>query len=150
MAGIGPLRRLKDKVTSSLSRDRSATGGIAVSCAPKRDGKADPGEVVWTWVPFEDDPSQGKDRPVLVLGRVGRKLAAVQLSSKDHSDRRDAGEWVEVGRGAWDPQGRVSYVDASRLLHVEPGAVRREGASLAEPAFERVLQRVAQLHSWTG
>ncbi|WP_421118293.1 type II toxin-antitoxin system PemK/MazF family toxin [Aquihabitans daechungensis] len=149
MAGTGPLRRLKDKVTSSLSRDRSGTGGITVSYAPERDGDADPGEVVWTWVPFEDDPTQGKDRPVLVLGWDGPRLAAVQLSSKDHRDRRDAHEWVEVGRGAWDPQNRVSFADASRLLRVEPGEVRREGASLDESAFERVLQRVAQLHGWT-
>lgn len=162
MAGTGPLRRLKDKVASSLSRgsgrgtgdthephDTHGTGGIAVSYAPERDGDADPGEVVWTWVAFEDDPTQGKDRPVLVLGWDGPLLAAVQLSSKDHGQRRDAEEWVEVGRGGWDPQNRVSYADASRLLRVEPGAVRREGASLDERAFDRVLARVGQLHGWT-
>ena len=32
------------------------------------DGEPDPGEVVWAWVPYEDDPAQGKDRPVLVVG----------------------------------------------------------------------------------
>ena len=35
--------------------------------APEIDGEPDPGEVVWAWVPYEDDPSQGKDRPVLLL-----------------------------------------------------------------------------------
>ncbi|MCU1372220.1 MAG: hypothetical protein JWO77_3414 [Ilumatobacteraceae bacterium] len=159
MAGMGPLRRLKDKVTTSLGRtpipgpldagDLSTTGGIAVSYAPERDGAADPGEVVWTWVPFEDDPTQGKDRPVLVLGWDGPLLAAVQLSSKDHAQRSDAHEWVEVGRGAWDPQDRVSFADASRLLRVEPGAVRREGSSLDERAFERVVARVSELHDWS-
>lgn len=161
MAGTGRLGRLKDKVASSLSRrleddppagtgDHAGTGGIAVSYAPERDGDADPGEVVWTWVPFEDDPSQGKDRPVLVLGWDGPLLAAVQLSSKDHAQRRDAHEWVEVGRGGWDPQDRVSYADASRLLRVDPSAVRREGASLDESAFHRVLARVAELHGWSA
>jgi hypothetical protein len=167
MAGSGALGRLKAKVALSLSRrpkggtaaggpsratggdDHSGTGGIAVSYAPQRDGDADPGEVVWTWVPFEDDPSQGKDRPVLVLGWDGPLLAAVQLSSKDHAQRRDADEWVEVGRGAWDPQNRVSYADAARLLRVDPSAVRREGSSLDEPAFRRVLARVAEIHGWT-
>ena len=38
---------------------------------PERDGEPDPGEVVWAWVPYEDDPSQGKDRPVLVLEPTG-------------------------------------------------------------------------------
>lgn len=152
MAGTGALRRLKDKVSSSLSRNprpAPSTDGIAISYAPRRDGSADPGEVVWTWVAFEDDPSQGKDRPVLVLGRDGPLLAAVQLSSKDHDQRRDAHEWVEVGRGAWDPQNRVSFADASRVLRVDPGAVRREGAAIDRPAFDRVLARVAQIQGWT-
>ena len=126
-----------------------STDGVDVSYAPERDGEADPGEVVWTWVAYEDDPTQGKDRPVLVLGWDGPRLAVVPLSSKDHGGRRDAHEWIEVGRGAWDPQQRISYADADRLLRVDPGAVRREGASLDQRAFERVVARVAQLHGWT-
>ena len=67
----GPLSRLKAKVTASLrgrptSRTKTAVpdsvttdGGITVSYAPEPDGDADPGEVVWAWVPFEDDPTQG-------------------------------------------------------------------------------------------
>jgi hypothetical protein len=155
MAGTGALKRLKNKVAGSLRRSTPAapsasggTGGLAISYAPERDGDADPGEVVWTWVPYEDDPAQGKDRPVLVLGWDGLLLAAVPLSSKDHADRRDAREWVEVGRGAWDSSGRVSYADASRLLRVEPRAVRREGGALDEQAFRRVLVRVGELHDW--
>lgn len=155
MAGTGALRRLKDKVSSSLTRKQPSrpvpdpeAAGLVVSYAPERDGDADPGEVVWTWVAYEDDPAQGKDRPVLVIGWDGPLLAAVQLSSKDHRDRPDAHEWVEVGRGAWDAQGRVSYADASRLLRVEPGAVRREGAAVDERAFGRVLARVQELNRW--
>ena len=40
--------------------------------APEIDGEPDPGEVVWAWVPYEDDPTQGKDRPVLLLD-TGRR-----------------------------------------------------------------------------
>ena len=39
------------------------------SYAPEVDGEPDPGEVVWGWVPYEDDPQQGKDRPVLLIAR---------------------------------------------------------------------------------
>lgn len=42
--------------------------------AADADGQPDPGEVVWTWVPFEEDHSRGKDRPVLLIGRDGRWL----------------------------------------------------------------------------
>ena len=159
MAGLGSLGRLKEKVRSSLrgrdqrgqgrSGDADATGGITVSYQPEHDGDADPGEVVWSWVPYEDDPSQGKDRPTLVLGHDGDLLAVVPLSSKDHSDRRDAGEWVPVGSGGWDSSGRPSYADASRVLRVAPGSVRREGAALDRRRFDEVLARVGELHGWS-
>ena len=116
--------------------------------APEHDGDPDPGEVVWTWVPYEDDPSQGKDRPVLILGHDGPLLAGVPLSSRDHSDRSDAHEWIEVGSGAWDRSGRPSYADAARLLRIEPGEVRREGAALDRRRFDAVVDRVEQLHPW--
>ena len=128
--------------------DASATGGIVVSYAPERDGDADPGEVVWTWVPYEDDPAKGKDRPVLILGHAGPLLAGVPLSSRDHDGRRDEHEWVPVGRGAWDGSGRPSYADASRLLRIRPGDVRREGAALHENRCLEVLDRVTDLHDW--
>jgi len=148
MAPLGSLRRLKDRVASSLRNRTEASGGIVVSYAPERDGDADPCEVVWTWVAYEDDPSQGKDRPVLVLGWDGPLLAAVPLSSKDHASRRDAHEWVPVGTGAWDRDARPSYADASRLLRVPTDAVRREGSALDEVRFREVLARVADLHGW--
>src|SRR5690242_21822306 len=129
MAGTGPLRRLKDKVTTSLkgrstpavTADHGGTGGIAVSYAPERDGDADPGEVVWAWVPYEDDPSQGKDRPVLVLAREGTSLTCLYLTSKDHD--RDAEDearwgrsWMDVGTGDWDSQRRPSEIRLDRVL----------------------------------
>lgn len=162
MPGTGPLGRLKDKVNASLKARREqgagssaprigehkGTDGIAVSYEPQRDGDADPGEVVWAWVPYEEDPSQGKDRPVLVVGWDGPQLAAVQLSSRDHSDRHDAHEWVPVGTGGWDREDRPSYVDASRLLRLDPLAVRREGAALDRDRFDAVVARVEKLHDW--
>lgn len=52
--------------------------------APDLDGRADPGEVVWTWVVYEDDPTRGKDRPVLMVGRDRRTLLGLMLSSQAH------------------------------------------------------------------
>lgn len=121
---------------------------LTVSYEPERDGDADPGEVVWTWVPYEDDPSQGKDRPVLVLGREGSQVAVVRLSSKSHDQRRDSHEWVPVGSGAWDSARRPSFADASRLIRVDPDSIRREGAALDRRHFDDVLERVAELHGW--
>lgn len=114
--------------------------------APEVDGQADPGEVVWAWVPYEDDPNQGKDRPVLIVGRAGVELLGVPMSSKDHDHRRDDDQWVDVGSGGWDSQRRPSEANAGRLLRLAPSDVRREGAVLARTRFDEVLAKVRQLH----
>lgn len=116
---------------------------LAVEYAPRADGQPDPGEVVWTWVPFEDDPSQGKDRPVVVLGRIGTQLAAVALTSKDHGP---PDERVAVGTGAWDPQLRPSYAKIDRILTVDPHRVRREGSAFDRGQFDRLVQVVRRQH----
>ncbi|AXH94961.1 type II toxin-antitoxin system PemK/MazF family toxin [Ornithinimicrobium avium] len=119
----------------------------AYSYAPVDDDRADPGEVVWAWVPFEEDRRKGKDRPVLVVGRDGSRLLALQLTSKDH-DRDEAQEasvgryWTDIGSGGWDRRRRPSEARVNRLLRLEPSAVRRTGAVLDEEIFDRVLQEV--------
>lgn len=113
--------------------------------APVADGRADPGEVVWTWVPYEDDPSQGKDRPVLVIGEEGGQLLALGLTSRDHDvdaiqESRDGREWMDIGTGAWDAQRRPSEVRLNRVLRIDPAGVRREGAVLPKDVFDAVLE----------
>ena len=125
--------------------DVASAGLPSFEYAPNPDGDADPGEVVWTWVPYEEDAAQGKDRPVLVLARAGGRFVVAQLTSKDHD--RDAAQearwgrhWHDVGTGAWDPQGRPSEMRLDRLLLVDPAAVRREGATLSRTVFEQATR----------
>jgi hypothetical protein len=122
--------------------------GVSIVYAPHHDGVPDPGEVVWAWVPFEEDATQGKDRPVVVIGWDGPKLAAVPLTSKDPSHRRDESTRVPVGTGAWDRERRPSWADADRLLRFTPSEVRREGSALDRARFDAVVARVRQLHGW--
>ena len=117
----------------------------SIGYTPSADGSPDPGEVVWAWVPYEDDPSQGKDRPVLVIGEEDGQLLALQLTSRDHDrdedkERRAGREWMDIGSGAWDSRGRASEVRLTRLLHLDPAAVRREGAALPRPVFDAVVE----------
>ncbi|PTL58242.1 type II toxin-antitoxin system PemK/MazF family toxin [Paraconexibacter algicola] len=109
---------------------------------PDLDGDADPGEVVWTWVPYEEDASQGKDRPTVVIARDGDEVLLVPLSSRSHEDRPDRDDWIELGSGAWDRDGRRSHVDVSRVLRVRADAIRREGAVLEQDRFEAVVAAV--------
>lgn len=113
---------------------------------PALDGDADPGEVVWTWIPYEEDPTQGKDRPAVVVGRDGDDVLLLQLSSRSHDDRPDRAEWVELGAGAWDADGRVSYVNTGRLLRVAADSIRREGAVLERARFEALAAAVRLRH----
>ena len=139
---------MTEQVRPEYAGDYEGTVHVEYTPHPD-DGVADPGEVVWTWVPFEEDHSQGKDRPVLLVGKDGRWLLALQLTSKDHNGYPAPGgrrRWVDIGSGGWDRQGRPSEVRVDRVVRVDPKAVRREGAVLDRPRFEAVARAVAELH----
>lgn len=115
--------------------------------SPSLDGDADPGEIVWTWVPFEEDHSQGKDRPVLLVGRDGEYLLALMMTSKDHNNREHAdSNYLDISSGPWDPQGRASEVKLNRVIRVRPDAMRREGAIMPEDTF-RLIERAWTRHN---
>lgn len=115
--------------------------------SPSLDGDADPGEIVWTWVPFEEDHSQGKDRPVLLVGRDGEYLLALMMTSKDHNNPEHAdSNYLDIGSGPWDPQGRASEVKLNRVIRVRPDAMRREGAIMPEDTF-RLIERAWTRHN---
>ncbi|MDT5145917.1 MAG: hypothetical protein QOC58_562 [Mycobacterium sp.] len=114
--------------------------------APDLEGRADPGEIVWTWVVYEDDPTRGKDRPVLVVGRERSVLLGLLLSSQE----RHAGDrnWVGIGSGNWDCDGRESWVRLDRVLDVPEEGIRREGAILDREIFDAVAARLRAEYSW--
>ncbi len=125
---------------------------MTTSYTPNADGRPDPGEVVWAWVPYEDDPSQGKDRPVLLVGRDGSVLLGLQLTSKDHDrdaedEARYGRSWMDVGSGGWDREHRDSEVRLDRLLRLPEGEVRREGAAMARGMFDAVVAAAKEHHA---
>ncbi len=136
---IHHIRRLFTKAAPSADVPDAE---LHVEYSPCLDGDPDPGEVVWTWVPYEEDPTQGKDRPVVIIGRKGPDLVGVSLTSKAHANERQ----VVVGPGPWDREGRVSYAKVERLLDVDPRQVRREGAILERHHFDDVVAGVWAAH----
>ncbi len=117
-----------------------------VEYSPDLDGRADPGEIVWTWTTYEEDPSQGKDRPVLVVGRDGDTLLGLMLSSQSrHEGDRD---WIAIGSGSWDSKGRPSWIRLDRVLDVPEAGIRREGAIMDPDRFEAVAKRLRADFSW--
>jgi len=126
------------------------TGRSTVRYAPRPDGDPDPGEVVWTWVPYEEDYSRGKDRPVLLVGHHGKYLLGLMMTSRDRVASGSASDlYVDLGSGAWDRQGRASEVRLDRILRIRPDSVRREGAVLDKARFEKVATGLRRRHGWT-
>lgn len=127
--------------------DPHAVGTVRTSYSPVLDGDPDPGEIVWTWVPYEENNGQGKDRPVLVVAAepTGTVLV-VQLTSKTH-DGDD--EFVPVGSGDWDSAHRPSWVNLERVLRVHPLGMRREASALGRQEFDRVAERLRSRYGWS-
>lgn len=120
--------------------------GRHLSYSPKLNGAADPGEIVWTWVPFEDEPDEGKDRPVLVVGRDGAHLLGLMLSSQHTRDGQP--NWYALGAGAWDKDQRPSWVRLDRVLVVQEKGIRREGAVLDKKRFNAVATILRASYGW--
>jgi hypothetical protein len=124
----------------------SVPSGRHLAYSPRLDGRADPGEIVWTWVAYEDLPEQGKDRPVLVVGREGADLLGLMLSSKAERDGQH--NWYALGDGAWDREHRPSWVRLDRVLRVPEAGIRREGAVLDRTRFDAVAKTLRGGYGW--
>lgn len=144
-----PTKRNNRERKASHGYPGDFTGRPAIVYNPHRDGAPDPGEIVWTWVPYEEDYSKGKDRPVLLIGHDGGWLLGLQITSQDHD--RDRGQeeragryWMDIGTGEWDNQRRDSEVRVNRIIRIDPDAVRRVGAILDRDIFDDVAREVVR------
>jgi len=90
---------------------------------------------------------RGKDRPLLVVGRAGGELLGLMLSSRHKRDGERG--WVAIGSGAWDREGRESFVRLDRVLEVAEHGIRREGAVLSRDRFERVADELRGRYGWS-
>jgi len=105
------------------------------------------GEIVWTWVPYEEDHTQGKDRPVLLIGSDASWLLGLPCTSKDHDrdeeqERRAGRYWVDIGTGPWDAKRRPSEVRTDRIVRVAPADIRRTAGSVTQRVFGTVTEQV--------
>lgn len=134
--------------TETVRIDPRRIGDLRVAYSPQRDGAPDAGEVVWTWVPYEENDGRGKDRPVLVIGRQSAdRVYAVRMTSKPHEGDRD---YLSIGSGAWDSQGRESWVDIEQLYSVHERGLRREAAVLDRRRYDRVGAALTRLYGWAA
>lgn len=156
----GSHHHYEDPATSNRPqtsiREASIADALAhASYTPVMDGDADPGEVIWTWVPYQEDASVGKDRPAVVIGAQGEGVYILQLTSKDHT--RDTAQeaaagryWLDIGAGDWDSKGRPSEVRLDRALWVKATDVRREGAILPQKTWQLIVDALEEHYRTHG
>jgi len=128
--------------------DPHTIGPVHTEYAPKHDGHPDPGEIVWTWVPYEEHDGRGKDRPVLLVarGKHTGMLLGIKLTSKWHAD---AENWVSIGTGGWDREARESWAVIDRVVRVHPEGIRREGHELDPDDYTKVISHLHSRYNWS-
>lgn len=115
------------------------------SYEPNPDGDPDPGEIVWTWVPYAENDGRGKDRPVLIISRTqDGATAGCYLSTKEHRG------FISVGTGAWDSQGRESFLSPERILRVTESGMRREGHVVPRERFVAAVKALSRMQPIQG
>lgn len=141
------LQRGAEGSTATVEITPPGKGGLQITYAPSQDGDPDAGEIVWTWVPYDENDGRGKDRPVLVIGRLDpQRVYAVRLTSKSHAGDRD---FLPIGSGPWDPQGRESWVDIEQIYVVHAKGMRREASALDLDRFVRVADALQRRYGWS-
>ncbi|MGM1016376.1 MAG: type II toxin-antitoxin system PemK/MazF family toxin [Actinomycetota bacterium] len=132
--------------TETVRIEPDALPGLVIDYSPDRDGAPDAGEVIWTWVPYEENDGRGKDRPVLVIARESHdRVYAVRMTSGSRDHDRD---FISIGAGEWDSQGRESWVDVEQLYSVHDRGMRREAAVLDRGRFDRVAAALQDRYGW--
>ena len=114
---------------------------------PGRRREVAPGDVVWTSVSFMETPGAAKDRPVLVVGREPGLLLVLTMSTQAKRDGHP--DWVAIGSGPWDRQGRPSWVRLHPHYRMLDTDVRRPGGRLGEARFAALRAVLVQRYGWT-
>jgi hypothetical protein len=136
----------RERGSETIRIDPDRIQDLQLDYAPSKDGDPDAGEVIWTWVPYEENDGRGKDRPVLVIGRQSAdRVYAVRMTSKAHERDRD---YLSIGSGGWDSQGRNSWVDIEQLYSVHEDGMRREAAFLDRSRYDRVAAALVARYGW--
>ena len=145
-----PLQRrieLQELITRAWEVTDPASRDVLITYAPQRlNGIPDTGEIVWAWVPYAEDPEQGKDRPMLVIARHDAlRVYALKLTTKA---RPGAQNLMLLGPGTWDNHKRDSWIEMDKLYSIHHQGIRREASPLDRNRFTYIAQALADRHGW--
>ena len=138
--------RLANREAATVARP-TADLARSIVYAPDMDGQTDPGEVVWAPVMLEGDAEKSRERAVVVVGRHKQILLGALIST--HARHADSPHWLFIGSGAWDPEGRPSWVRLDKILEVPESGIRRSGAMMPRRRFDRIAARLRSDYHWS-
>jgi len=104
--------------------------------------KINPQEVWSAWVDYEDDPSQGKYRPVIVISvenEIARVLS-VPLTSAKPRDEYD----IEVFDWEYIPLEHISTARISKVLLIPISDFRKKIGKLTDDDWDNVIRLLSQ------
>jgi len=107
----------------------------------------EPGDVVWVYFPFEEKPSEGKDRPAMVYRAEGSDLWLLKFTSKEERDGQRG--YLPIGRGPWDGYQKDSWVDLRRAVRFKTWEVRRDGGEVSREVLRQVVEHHVS-HRWAA
>ena len=98
----------------------------------------EPGDIWFWWVPFKEDPTQGKDRTVLVLRNVPAAGVALKMTSTPHPEGPPY--WALMLDIGTPGLAGASYAECDRLLVLEGRRKRRYVGRATRNDIERVRE----------
>ena len=110
--------------------------------APDMDGQAEPGEVVWFYVPA----TPLRERSMLVVGRDRQDVLGLLISSND--DHADDDAWLPIGSGEWKTTGEPCWVRLDKTLAIPETDLRRRGALFPPRRFDRIADHLRKHFDW--
>jgi hypothetical protein len=98
---------------ATMEVDPHRIGPVRMSYSPHTDGAPDPGEIVWTWVPFEENDGREWAEPAVDIPNSGSHTGMV---SNPGPDARRAGPGI-----AWKERRAATRHAACRCASVVSG-----------------------------
>lgn len=92
-------------------------------------------------------PRSAAPTPLTARGRSPTPRTSTALSNQP--ERSSEPNWLGIGSGARDREGRPSHVRLDRVLEVGEHDIRREGAVLGQAPFDRVADALRARYGWT-
>ncbi|MEJ5919363.1 MULTISPECIES: type II toxin-antitoxin system PemK/MazF family toxin [unclassified Corynebacterium] len=136
----------KDHEPVTIARP-SAELARSILYSPDMDGQTESGEVVRVHVQIDGDHQPIHERSAVVLGRDRHALLGALISTRE--EHANDPKWLFIGTGAWDPQGRPSWVRIDRILIIPESGIRRSGTFMPRRRFDRIASRLRSDYHWS-